>query len=77
MCRIPNLPIQPIILSRQQEPGMFDFYRPFPWFLKADRYDCQQQLVPSLGEQIIAPAEGAVYKGRCSHPANLGRGQPI
>ena len=56
---------------------MFDFYRPFPWFLKAHPYDCQQQLISSLGEQVIAPAEGAVYKGRRSHPANLGRGQPI
>jgi hypothetical protein len=59
---LPSLPVQPIIVSRQEEPGMFDFYRPFPWFLKTHRYDSQQQLIASLGEQVIAPAERAVRK---------------
>jgi uncharacterized protein YjbI with pentapeptide repeats len=34
---LPSVPVQPIILAMQEEPGMFDFYRPFPWFLHVHR----------------------------------------
>jgi hypothetical protein len=36
---LPNLPVQPVIIASQEEPGMFDFYRHFPWFLPVHRYD--------------------------------------
>jgi hypothetical protein len=32
---LPSVPVQPIILAMQEEPGMFDFYRNCPWFLHA------------------------------------------
>jgi uncharacterized protein YjbI with pentapeptide repeats len=35
---LPSVPVQPIIVSTQDEPGMFDYYRPYPWFLKTYRY---------------------------------------
>jgi hypothetical protein len=41
----------------QDEPGMFDFYRPFPWFLHVHRYASQEQLIADLGEKVIRPAE--------------------
>jgi hypothetical protein len=54
---LPSVPIQPIILATQEEPGMFDFYRNFRTFLKVHRYLSQEQLIAELGEKVIRPAE--------------------
>jgi hypothetical protein len=54
---LPSVPVQPIILSTQEEPGMFDFYRNRPSFLSVHRYTSQEQLIAELGEKIIRPAE--------------------
>jgi hypothetical protein len=45
---LPSLPVQPIIVATQEEPGMFDFCRPFPWFLNVRRYDSKEQLIAAL-----------------------------
>jgi uncharacterized protein YjbI with pentapeptide repeats len=34
----PSVPVQPLILARQDEPGIFDFFREFPWMLEPYRY---------------------------------------
>jgi uncharacterized protein YjbI with pentapeptide repeats len=54
---LPSVPVQPIILAMQEEPGMFDFYRNFRSFLKVHRYASQEQLIADLGEKVIRPAE--------------------
>jgi uncharacterized protein YjbI with pentapeptide repeats/8-oxo-dGTP pyrophosphatase MutT (NUDIX family) len=54
---LPSVPVQPIILAMQEEPGMFDFYRNMPWFLNVHRYASQEQLIADLGEKVIRPAE--------------------
>jgi Pentapeptide repeats (8 copies) len=54
---IPSVPVQPIILATQEEPGMFDFYRDFGWFLNVHRYVTQEQLLAELAEKVIRPAE--------------------
>ena len=54
---LPSVPVQPIILAMQEEPGMFDFYRNIPWFLHVYRYASQEQLIADLGEKVIRPAE--------------------
>jgi uncharacterized protein YjbI with pentapeptide repeats len=54
---LPSVPVQPIILALQEEPGMFDFYRNFRSFLNVHRYDSQEQLIADLGEKVIRPAE--------------------
>ena len=36
---LPSVPVQPIILATQEEPGMFDFYRHRPSFLSVHRYE--------------------------------------
>jgi hypothetical protein len=54
---LPSVPVQPIILAMQEEPGMFDFYRNFRCFLEVHRYDSQTQLIADLGEKVIRPAE--------------------
>lgn len=53
----PLLPIQPVLLSSQEEPGMFDFFRAFPWFLKTLLYRDQKELLESLQVKVILPAE--------------------
>jgi len=54
---LPSVPVQPIILEVQEEPGMFDFYRNFRSFLNVHRYASQDQLIADLGEKVIRPAE--------------------
>jgi Pentapeptide repeats (8 copies) len=54
---LPSVPVQPIILAMQEEPGMFDFYRNFRSFLNVHRYANQEQLIADLGEKVIRPAE--------------------
>jgi Na+-driven multidrug efflux pump len=34
----PSVPVQPLILATQEEPGMFDFFRLYPWVLEPYRY---------------------------------------
>jgi len=53
----PSLAIQPILLSSQSEPGMFDFFRMFSWFLPTFYYDSQHSLLAALKEQVVDPAE--------------------
>ena len=59
---LPSVPVQPIIVATQEEPGMFDFYHGMSRFLKVHRYDNQEQLIADLGERVILPAE---TKGPC------------
>jgi hypothetical protein len=54
---LPSVPMQPIILATQEEPGMFDFYRNFRSFLNVHRYASPEQLIADLGEKVIRPAE--------------------
>ena len=61
---LPSVPVQPIIFARQEEPGMFDFYRNRPSFLTVYRYADQEQLLADLGEKVIRPAELKVMELR-------------
>jgi Pentapeptide repeats (8 copies) len=35
----PSRPVQPILQSSQKEPGMFDFFHAYPWFLPTVYYE--------------------------------------
>jgi uncharacterized protein YjbI with pentapeptide repeats len=61
---LPSVPVQPIILAIQEEPGMFDFYRNRPSFLTVHRYADQDQLLADLGDKVIRPAELKVLELR-------------
>jgi uncharacterized protein YjbI with pentapeptide repeats len=61
---LPSVAVQPLILTPQEEPGMFDFLRKYPWALRAYRYDNEQQLIANLGEHVIRPAEVEVLELR-------------
>ena len=57
---VPNSPsviVQPLLLASQEEPGMWDFFRRFPWVLEPVRYTDQEELIAALDEKVIAPAE--------------------
>jgi hypothetical protein len=51
----PSVPVQPLILATQEEPGMFDFFRRYPWMLEPHRYPTG--LLAALTDSVIAPAE--------------------
>jgi hypothetical protein len=53
---LPSVPVKPVIIASQEEPGTFDFYRPFPWFLPVHRYDTPAQLLTELSDRVIQPA---------------------
>jgi uncharacterized protein YjbI with pentapeptide repeats len=55
----PSLPVQPILLSGQNEPGVFDFFRLYPWFLRTVYYETPELLIASLERRVIEPAEAA------------------
>jgi uncharacterized protein YjbI with pentapeptide repeats len=54
---LPSLPVKPILLSSQEEPGMFGFFRRFPWVLDTFYYRDINDVVSSLEDKIIKPLE--------------------
>jgi hypothetical protein len=54
---LPNVPVQPVMIGSQEEPGMFDFFRRYPWFLPVHRYDTPAHLVSELSDRVIEPSE--------------------
>jgi hypothetical protein len=61
---LPSVPVQPVIIASQEEPGMFDFFRRYPWFLPVHRYRTPKQLLSELSERVIPPAEAKVRELR-------------
>ena len=61
---LPNVPVQPVIIPSQEEPGMFDSYQGVPWFLPVHRYDTPAQLLTKLSYLVIKPAEAKVLELR-------------
>jgi uncharacterized protein YjbI with pentapeptide repeats len=60
----PSVMVQPLLLASQEEPGMFDFLRKFPWVLETHRYTNQKALLAELEGKVIAPAEARVNEQR-------------
>jgi hypothetical protein len=54
---LPSVPVQPVIIATQEEPGMFDFYQGRPSFLPVHRYDTPEQLLADLSDRVIGSAE--------------------
>jgi hypothetical protein len=54
---LPSVPVQPLILASQDEPGMFDFFSRYPWVLTTYRYVTQEHLLANLDAGVVAPAE--------------------
>jgi uncharacterized protein YjbI with pentapeptide repeats len=62
----PSLPVQPILLQEQDEPGMFDFFRRFHWMLETRYYANRDELLADISERVIRPAELKVAELRGS-----------
>ncbi len=57
---VPNLPsvaVQPILLNSQFEYGMFEHFKRYPWVLPIYTYSNIDDLVRSISDKIINPAE--------------------
>jgi hypothetical protein len=64
---LPSVPVQPVIIASQDEPGMFDFYRRFPWFLPVHRYETPAQLLTELSGRVIEPSEAKALELRATN----------
>ena len=59
---LPSVPVQPILLSSAKKYTMFEHYERYPWVLKIYRYNDVDNLLKSLAEKVIAPAEDKAKK---------------
>jgi hypothetical protein len=58
---LPTVPVRPLIKSGKPLPGMLDYFKRFPWFLDAHKYDDLRDLRNSMNE-VITPAESLAAK---------------
>jgi len=59
-CIVPQLPsvaVQPLMHSSDEEYGLFEHIRRYPWVLETYKYKTQRELLASLEEKVIGPAE--------------------
>ena len=64
---VPNLPsvaIQPLIEGSSTEYGMFEHFKRYPWVLPVYRYRDLDDLLVTLGEKVVTPAETKVAELR-------------
>jgi uncharacterized protein YjbI with pentapeptide repeats len=52
-----SVPVQPILLASQREYALFEHFKHYPWVLNIYRYTDIDDLLRSLGEKVIVPAE--------------------
>ena len=54
---LPTVPVQPLLLASEREYGMFESFRPYPWVLSTYYYDNLDDLLVSIEDKVISPAE--------------------
>ena len=50
---LPSVPVQPVIIASQDEPGMFDFYRGFRSSVKRPRMSTALEVMVSMTSRIF------------------------
>jgi hypothetical protein len=54
---LPSVPVQPLLLSSDYEYGMFEHFKKYPWVLDTYYYDTPNELLASVEDKIIKPAD--------------------
>jgi uncharacterized protein YjbI with pentapeptide repeats len=54
---LPSVPIQPLLHKSENEYGMFEHFKRFPWVLETYIYDRTEELLIDLPQKVIAQAE--------------------
>jgi uncharacterized protein YjbI with pentapeptide repeats len=54
---LPSVPVQPLLLASEREYGMFPHFKRYPWVLETYYYDTVDEVLNSLEDKIISPAE--------------------
>ncbi len=60
----PSVPVQPILTHGSKPWGMYDHIKRYPWVLKIHKYKNQKDLLPSLWEKVITPAEEKLLEAK-------------
>lgn len=55
-----KVPIQPLLYNYENEYGMFDDFKSYPWVLETCKYNNLENLLKNFKEKIISPAESKV-----------------
>jgi len=61
---LPSLPVQPILTHGSKPWDMYDHIKSYPWVLKIHKYKNQKDLLPSLWEKVITPAEEMLLEAK-------------
>jgi hypothetical protein len=62
----PSVIVQPLLLASQEEPGMFDFMRKFPWVMGIHRYTSQDASLADLEGKVLATLEAGANREKLS-----------
>jgi Pentapeptide repeats (8 copies) len=54
---LPSVPVQPILQGSAKEYGMFPDFKSDPWVLETYQYKSLKEIITTLVEKVIAPAE--------------------
>ena len=54
---LPNVPVQPPLMSSEKEYGMFEHFKNYPWVLQEFAYTDKLDLMANLESRIILPPE--------------------
>nr|WAH99974.1 MAG: hypothetical protein OI720_00080 [Candidatus Methanoperedens sp.] len=57
---IPSVPVQPLLEYSQNEYGMFESMRDYHWVLETYYYKSISEVLASINEKVISPAEAKV-----------------
>ncbi len=54
---LPTVPVMPILAIEDNEYSMFEHFKHYPWVLETYRYNDCDDLIASLAEHVVGPAE--------------------
>lgn len=61
---LPSVPVQPLLEGSSEEYGMFRDFKSYPWVLPIYHYKDIHEVVASLPEKVISPAEAKIMQQR-------------